>query len=908
MAENQSVSFTGQGENHLPTLKNLKVCTFNCRGLRGKRKRLALFRTFKNEKFDIISIQETHIKEISEIKEIETEWGGTVHFSLGSSRSKGIITLFNTNIQDKFSELKEEVKTDRMVMSSMKYNSEILLIINVYSPCIDHAKIMFFNDVNTKLGFYLNKYKSSNLICLGDFNVTLSDKDIISGEPHKKAVRDKANELLLNYDLVDTWRFMNGSTKEHSWSKSNPPTARRLDYILVSEELGNYLKSSEIKGIGLSDHRMVTSFFEFSEFKRGPGLFKLNTSLLYDLNYCKIINAEIEKTAKEYENLNPHLRWEMIKTNIRECSQIYGRQISREKQNKNSKLFSSLNNLEKALSKNPNDSFLISSISRTKTELELSELEKAKGAQIRSATKFREEGEKCTRYFLTLEKINSNLNTITRLRQEDDTFITKENEILNKIHDKYKSLYNKTQNNDEHIWENVLQFTDNLNLPVLTEEEQVMCDEPISEQEVSAAVSSLNMGSSPGKDGLPAEFYKVFWPQLKKYFIECIEHSLSSESLPNSQNLAVITLLHKGKQTDSLDNWRPISLINVDYKILAKVLSKRLESVISKLIGPQQVGFMKGRHISDIHRIIDDILSMKKQGNSQNILLTIDFKQAFDSINMDYILKCLDVFGFGPVFKKWASLICRDRLTVVKNGGYLSKSFRMTNGVRQGCPISPQFFILGVEILAQKIIQDNKIKGIIPFKTSKPLKVCQYADDTSLFLQDMCDMKQVFSHLNSFSKFSGLTLNINKSYAMSMNGSHFDTESTKVKFQNRIKILGIIFSNTSCASEIEENWTLRIENIKRILSRWSRRDISIIGKIHIVKTFGLSQLVFLMKSIILPDSVLNQVNSLFFKFIWGKKQNKNPVEKVKRKVICNYKKKWEALIWLTFLPCKNHIY
>ena len=125
---------------------------------------------------------------------------------------------------------------------------------------------------------------------------------------------------------------------------------------------------------------------------------------------------------------------------------------------------------------------------------------------------------------------------------------------------------------------------------------------------------------------------------------------------------------------------------------------------------------------------------------------------------------------------------------------------------------------------------------------------------------------------------------------MSMNGKNLDTESINVKFHNRIKILGIIFSNTSSASEIEEIWTLRKENIKWILSRWSRRNISIIRKIHIVKTFGLSQLVFLMKSIILSYSVLNQVNSLFFKFIWEKKQNKKSIENVKRKVMGNDKK------------------
>ena len=115
--------------------------------------------------------------------------------------------------------------------------------------------------------------------------------------------------------------------------------------------------------------------------------------------------------------------------------------------------------------------------------------------------------------------------------------------------------------------------------------------------------------------------------------------------------MGVISLFHKGKDLsfENLNNWRPISLTNVDYKILAKVLSLRLNIVIEKLIGLQQTGFMKGRHIGSAHRQIDDILLLQRFSNSPGILLALDFKKAFDSVKIPCILKALKVFGFGPL-------------------------------------------------------------------------------------------------------------------------------------------------------------------------------------------------------------------------------------------------------------------
>ena len=159
------------------------------------------------------------------------------------------------------------------------------------------------------------------------------------------------------------------------------------------------------------------------------------------------------------------------------------------------------------------------------------------------------------------------------------------------------------------------EYIQSLTIPTITADDQARCDQDITVEELASAIKLLNNDSAPGSDGLPAEFYKVFWLQIKAPLLACFKYGFESNSLSSSERLGIISLFHKGKDllADNLDNWRPLSLTNVDYKIIAKVLSLRLDTVIEDIIGEQQVGFMKGRDISSVHRRINDIMELQKK-------------------------------------------------------------------------------------------------------------------------------------------------------------------------------------------------------------------------------------------------------------------------------------------------------
>ena len=193
--------------------------------------------------------------------------------------------------------------------------------------------------------------------------------------------------------------------------------------------------------------------------------------------------------------------------------------------------------------------------------------------------------------------------------------------------------------------------------------------------------------------------------------------------------------------------------------------------------------------------------------------------------------------------------------------GWLSQSIEVSSG-----PFSPMAFIFALELLATKIRADPSVKGISIARNHKCfLKLLLYADDITLFLQDRDGLKNGLSLVSYFSKFSGLAMNRNKTEAMWPGSKKYCTdEYYDIKWKLRVKILGIYFSNSIPASEIDDNWLPRIENIQRTIVTWSKRNCSIMGKICIVKSLLLPQIIFAMQALVAPADIIKKLNTLFF--------------------------------------------
>jgi len=159
-------------------------------------------------------------------------------------------------------------------------------------------------------------------------------------------------------------------------------------------------------------------------------------------------------------------------------------------------------------------------------------------------------------------------------------------------------------------------------------------------------------------------------------------------------------------------NWRPISLLNLDYKIVTKALASGVEKVSPTIISPSQTGNVKRRYLGESIRIKTDMMSFTNKKNTSGIAFFLDFEKAFDSIEWSFPQKCLEVFNFSPQLRQWITVLYNNISSCVLNNGFATKHFNLSRRVRQGYPLSGILFVVGVEILSNVIKRSREIEGI----------------------------------------------------------------------------------------------------------------------------------------------------------------------------------------------------
>ena len=374
----------------------------------------------------------------------------------------------------------------------------------------------------------------------------------------------------------------------------------------------------------------------------------------------------------------------------------------------------------------------------------------AQGAITRSRARWYEQGEKSNKYFLNLESSRGKKSTIQKIFREDKSLTTNPKIIMDELKGFYSNLYQANSSRGSVSLAD--SFLKNVPVPKLSEVQKGKCEENLSVHECFNTLKSFQKNKTPGNDGLTVEYYLAFWPILAKHLVNSFNYAHNYGELSNSHKQAVIILLEKkGKDKRLIKNWRPISLINVDTKIVSKALAKRLEHILPDLIHYNQNAYVKGRSIFDAVRTIDDVLEHTKRSEQSGILVTIDFKKAFDSLDHTFLFKVLHTFNFGPSFIQWIRTFYSNVSACVINNGFPTNYFGVDWGVRQGDPLSPLLFILCLEVMACSIRQNDKIQGI-KIKNEE-VKLSLFADDMTCFLRNKSSYQHLSSSLECFQNF-----------------------------------------------------------------------------------------------------------------------------------------------------------
>ena len=300
------------------------------------------------------------------------------------------------------------------------------------------------------------------------------------------------------------------------------------------------------------------------------------------------------------------------------------------------------------------------------------------------------------------------------------------------------------------------------------------------------------------------------------------------------------------------------------------------ETVLPNLIHPDQTGFIKGRYIGENIRLISDVLDVTDKQQIPGILVALDFRKAFDSLEWPFIMETLNLFNFGTGIKQWINTFYSNVESAVINNGHSTNWFQPSKGVRQGCPLSPYLFILCAEILSIKIRSDPTVKGIYLF--GNELKLSQFADDTNLFCADLISVEKAFDIVGDFGKMAGLRLNVKKTKAIWLGKwANKKTNPLEIKWmRSPVKILGVHFSYDK-KNNNELNFNLKLRKLQTKLDMWRARDLTLFGRVLIIKSLGLSKIIHSFSNIEVPDGIAGEVRKKLFNFIW-----KNKKDRIKR--------------------------
>lgn len=470
--------------------------------------------------------------------------------------------------------------------------------------------------------------------------------------------------------------------------------------------------------------------------------------------------------------------------------------------------------------------------------------------------------EKPSKYSFATIKKQQQRKVIEGSRGENG-YVTDTDEMLRTVESFYKQLFSPRGPVDSKSREFVACLD-----RVLEEEEAAALEGEVSLQEVEGAMASFEKGTAPGSDGLPVELYCSFGQLIGQDLVEVYNKSLVTGLLPASMRTGHVSLLYKKGDRTELANWRPITLLTTDYKILAKVIFLWMRSVVEKVVHPDQTCGVPGRSGSLNLTLIRDATGWAEQRQLALAILSLDQEKAFDRVSLPFLFAVLERVGFGARIREWVRLLYEGAVSKFKVNGFLTKPVEQLGGVRQGCPLSPPLYILSIEPLASCLRACQAFTGLhLPGAGGVRAKVSLYADDMTLFLTSERDFRESSKILKAFGEATGAKVNMPKSAVMYV-GQWANRKTAFGEYslcENGLKVLGVQFFRQNSA---KENWKVLIGKVRSKIGLWSTRELSLSGRSLVIKADLLPTVNYLAYVFPLPYNCGRELEGLVYSFLW----------------------------------------
>ena len=506
---------------------SIKILTLNARGLRDTLKRRKIFNYYRN-KADLMWLQESHSTKNDELI-WESEWNGDIMFSHGQSNARGVCVLMPKGTKTGITNVRKDC-AGRLIKFELTWQNGIFSVINLYAPNKDTPS--YFEDVSRVLND-----SNGYLILIGDFNLVMNvNNDRLGSKMNNVKSLNVILDICEEFVLCEIWRTKNENERCFSWYRTKPNLqASRIDFALISQELNDLCENcGYINGLQ-TDHLAFFVYLNITENERGRGYWKLNTTYLINNEYINVMNHTFEEIERTCQHKNIKDKWEYAKFRLKEESMEFSRNKASEIELIIAQLSENICDMEAKL-ENAN----LNLLEKTKTDLEEFMEHKVKACIFRSKVRYYEHGEKPTKYYFNLEKSKYKAKTCNALYDDSNNLVSDTQGILKLQERYYQSLY--SENTQVHF---SMENTYGIKVSKEYREKNQL---GFTMDELAIAVKQLPNGKTCGYDGLPIEFYKIFWNKIKHMMYNLINEVYKSGLLHNTALLGVMNLIPKANK------------------------------------------------------------------------------------------------------------------------------------------------------------------------------------------------------------------------------------------------------------------------------------------------------------------------------------------------------------------------
>ncbi|KAJ9708014.1 hypothetical protein PVL29_000195 [Vitis rotundifolia] len=854
----------------------IKILCWNVRGLNDFEKRKLIKGVVRNQKPDLVCLLETKVKEMSLQMVKSVGVGRFLNWASVDARGAagGLLILWDNRVLEKL-----EVETGGYSISVRFRNCAdgfSWIFSGVYGPVLGSEKEDFWEELGAIRGLWDDPW------CLGgDFNAVRFPEERRNAPSLTTEMR-RFSEVIGELGLRD----FPPSGGPFTWiGGTNSQAASRLDRFLISDQWEDHFSAitQSVLPRTVSDHSPIV--LEAGGFSSGKSPFRFENMWLKIDGFKDLVRSWWN--GYSVAGYSSHCIAEKLKA-LKKDLKIWNKEVVGNVSFNRAEALSRLQCWEAKENENP--------LAPGDMEAKNLALEDYKKWALLEETSWRQksreiwlrEGDKNTKYFHKMANARARRNFLSKIKVNGVTLSSIE-DIKDSVCRSYQSLLS-----DSGDWRPNI---NGLNFKELGEGVASSLEVMFTEDEIFAALSSCCGDKAPGPDGFTMAFWLFCWDVVKPEILGLFREFYLHGKFQRSLNSTFLLLIPKKEGAEDLKDFRPISLVGSAYKLLAKVLSNRLKSVMGEVISDSQHAFVQGRQILDAVLIANEALDSRLKVNKPGLLLKMDIEKAFDHVNWDFLMEVMSKMGFGPRWISWMKWCCSTASFSILINGSPSGFFHSSRGLRQGDPLSPYLFLFAMEALSQLLSSARNGGFISGFKVGgrgrEGLTVSHllFADDTLIFCDANADQLQYLSWTFMwFEAISGLKVNLSKTEAIPV-GEGIPMETLASVLGCKIGSLPTTYLGLPLGAPYKSTrvWDAVEERFRKRLSLWKRQYLSKGGRLTLLQSTLSSLPTYFLSLFVIPKRVCARLEKIQRDFLWGGGALENKPHLVSWKTICTTK-------------------